>query len=167
MDPQGDIMNPTQIAASILAFSAFLAGCIGGPNKEGESAPDFALTDVDGKAVSLASFSGKPVVIMFGAAVGCESCRAFSKEVLAPLAREHPNVGLLMISIQPTDTAEDFRNLRNDVGATWPLALDTDRVAQRYGIHRLTTVVVLDADHTIVLQETEPKTSEVREALVL
>lgn len=161
-------MNTKQIAASLLAFSAFLAGCIGAPNKEGEPAPDFTLTDLDGKTVSLASFSGKPVVMMFGAAVGCESCRAFSKDVLAPLAREHPNdVGLLMISIQPTDTAEDFRNLRNDVGATWPLALDTDRVAQRYGIHRLTTVVVLDADHTIVLQKTEPKASEVREALAL
>lgn len=161
-------MKIPKLVASMLAASAFLAGCLGGPQTVGQQAPDFSLKDADGGDVSLSAFAGKPVVMMFGAAVGCESCRAFSKDVLAPLAREEGgNLGLLMISIQPTDTADDLRALRAEVGATWPLALDTDRVAQRYAVHRLTTVVVLDADHKVVLQKVEPREAEVREALAL
>ena len=103
---------------------------------------------------------------MFGAAVGCESCRAFSKDVLKPLAaKTNGSVGILMLSIEPTETVQDLRQLKEAVGATWPVALDTDRAAQRYGVHALTTVVVLNKDHDVVLEEVDPSASKVRQAL--
>ena len=39
----------------------------GGPLKVGSPAPNFALTDVDGHSVSLASLRGKPVLVNFWA----------------------------------------------------------------------------------------------------
>lgn len=140
-----------------------IAGCT---SPSGGTAPDFTVKDTDGNPISLKALEGKPAVIMFGAAIGCESCKVFSKNVLKPLAQEtNGSVQLLMLSVVPSETDQDLNNLKREVGATWPLARDTDRVAQRYGISSLTTVVVINAQHDITLKEVEPSLGKVREKL--
>lgn len=142
-----------------------VAGCTGGTSG---GAPDFTVHDTEGNTVALSDLEGKPVVIMFGAAVGCEACKAYSKNVLQPLAQDtNGSVQLLMLSIASGETDQDLRQLKAETGATWPFARDTDRVAQRYGVYTLTTIVVLDAEHTIALKEVEPSASKVRDRLDL
>lgn len=150
----------------LLPIAALLiAGCTGA--KTG-AAPDFSVTDTDGQTLALSALDGKPVVIMFGAAIGCESCKVYSKTVLKPLAQDTGgSVQLLMLSVVPSETDQDLRDLKAETGATWPFARDTDRVAERYGVRSLTTVVVIDDAHEIVLAEVEPSGQKVREKLGL
>ena len=60
-----------------------LAGVPTGPAPiVGEPAPDFAATDVDGKAVRVSDFKGKVVWLTFGAS-WCQPCRAENPDIKA------------------------------------------------------------------------------------
>lgn len=158
-------MNP--IVATSIATLLALAGCIGG-NNVGNAAPDFSLTDSTGRTLSLDSYEGKPLVMMFGSVNSCESCIVVAKNVIKPLLQETGGqVASLTISMFPGESDEDLEKFRKENGATWDFARDTDSVGQRYGITQLTTVVVLDSSHKIVLQKVEPSKAEIRAALGL
>lgn len=149
----------------LTTLAVLIAGCTGA---SGGSAPDFSVRDTEGKTISLEELEGQAVVIMFGAAIGCESCKIYSKNVLRPLAQEtNGSVQILMLSIVSSETDQDLRDLKREVNATWPLARDTDRVAQRDSVYSLTTIAVIDADHDLVLKKVEPSLAEVKEKLGL
>lgn len=160
-------MKNVLVAASI-AGVLLLAGCFG-TNNVGKPAPAFSLTSSTGKALTLDTYAGQPLVMMFGSVNGCESCIAEAKNVIKPLLQEtNGKVSSLTISILPSEESnQDLEKFKQDNGATWDFARDTDSVAQRYGATQLTTVVVLDATHRIVLQKVEPSKAEIRGALGL
>ena len=73
--------------------------------KAGEKAPDFGLTDLDGKTYTLKDFRGKTVVVDFWA-TWCPDCREEIDD-LVRIHKEHPEVEFLGISFD-TD-AEQLR----------------------------------------------------------
>lgn len=61
----------TAVATLLLLLSAILLGCGSDSGAEtGNDAPDFTLPDARGGEVSLADFSGQPVLLFFHMAVG-------------------------------------------------------------------------------------------------
>ncbi|MDA0270039.1 MAG: thioredoxin-dependent thiol peroxidase [Chloroflexi bacterium] len=98
----------------------------------GDSAPDFSLTDQDGKIHSLAKYAGKTVVLYFypkDDTPGCtkEAC-SFRDNHDAILAKSAVVLGV------SADDAESHQAFREKFDLPFPLLVDADKtVATAYG----------------------------------
>jgi peroxiredoxin len=72
---------------------------------ESPMAPDFDLIAEDGKKVSLASFSGKPVLLIFYLGHNCEHC-VEQLNAFAPMAGEFKSAGISLAAIGPEPLVE-------------------------------------------------------------
>ena len=102
----------------------------------GAPAPDFTLPDQDGNEVSLSSFRGRTVVLVFYpqdfSDVGTDQLSVY-QEVLGEI--EERGAALVGISV---DSAFAHRAFRKQVGATFPLLADfhpKGEVARAYGVY--------------------------------
>ena len=106
-------------------------------------APDFALTDVDGRTWRLDDYRGRVLIINFWA-TWCPPCRAempSMQRVQARLARD----GIALVAISVGDDARAIRAFLAEVPVTFPLPMDPDsRIAQRYPMIGLPTTFVVD-----------------------
>lgn len=119
-------------------------------------APDFALLDQEGKAVSLRDFRGRPAVLVFYPAAWSSVCGdqlTLYNEVL-PLFEEH-NAQVLAISVDGKWCQKAFAENRN---LRFPLLSDFEpkgAVARLYGVYNAEgglaqrALFVLDAEGTI------------------
>ncbi len=72
---------------------------------EAPSAPDFDLIAEDGAKVSLASFSGKPVILIFYLGHNCEHC-VEQLNAFAPVADKFKSAGIKLAAIGPEPLVE-------------------------------------------------------------
>jgi peroxiredoxin Q/BCP len=100
----------------------------------GDPAPDFTLTDADGREVSLSDLRGQRVIIYFYPAAmtpGCtkEACDfRDSRQVLA-------DAGFAVLGISPDRTAK-LASFRDREGLTFPLLSDPDKTVHKaYGAY--------------------------------
>jgi len=126
----------------------------------GDPAPDFTLTDADGKEVSLSSFRGQRVIVYFYPAAmtpGCTKQACDFRDSLADLN----SAGITVLGISPDQPAKLAR-FRDKESLTFPLLSDPDHaVLEAYGaygekkLYGKTTVgvirstFVIDVDGTI------------------
>ena len=135
-----------------------------GPVQVGEPAPTFALTDLDGRRVSLAQLKGKPVLINFWA-TWCVPCR---DEL--PLIRDeylaHRTEGLEVVAINWGDeSAGTVRSFWKRLSLQPAPVLDPDGSASRaYGVTLSSTglpvSVLVARDGTVSSYEPFPLTRE-------
>jgi len=71
------------------------------------AAPDFTLTDGEGKKVSLRQYRGKPLVVIFYLGAGCAHCIE-QLVAYAPLAAEFKQAGIELLAVS-TDTASGLQ----------------------------------------------------------
>jgi thioredoxin-dependent peroxiredoxin len=100
----------------------------------GDPAPDFTLTDADGRQISLASLRGQRVIVYFYPAAmtpGCtkEACDfRDSRQALA-------DAGFAVLGISP-DSPAKLAKFREREGLTFPLLSDPDKtVHEAYGAY--------------------------------
>lgn len=103
------------------------------------SAPTFELRSVDGqlvsfdklRGVSLASFRGRPTVVLFWGA-WCEQCTLELPRLLE-LHRRYPEVAI--VGILYKEAPDVGRDTAQKAGVDWPTLVDPDgRVAAEYGV---------------------------------
>jgi peroxiredoxin len=127
----------------------------GNSNVNGQKAPVFTLTDIDGNAVSLETFLGKVVVLdFFYIRCGyCDDQFLELEEIYQSYSRD--NVEIISISIDPTydtiDRLKEFKTGPNqysslDYEISWILTRDTSDVSTKYGINAAPTTVIIDKE---------------------
>lgn len=119
----------------------------------GEEVPDFTLPSVAGEDVSLSSYNGKVVVVLFWAS-DTDSKRDRSVEllrVIESIFQEHADKGVTALSINfDKDGREGTADLIKQNGITVPALLDeTGTVYGSYGVFILPSVAIVNKDGTL------------------
>jgi len=113
-------------------------------------APSFILTDLSGEKVSIASLSGKLVLLNFWA-TWCGPCRT-EMPGMERLWQHYRDRGLEVIAVSIDNTGEkhiaDFVRLLN---LSYPILLDPNsQVADRYAVNGLPTSYLIDGKGQVI-----------------
>ncbi len=119
----------------------------------GDKAPDFTLSSLDGKEISLGSREGKIVILLLWS-TDTESKRERSAELLSVVQAvldEHGDEGVTAISINvDKDDRDAIAGVVEKSGAKFPTLLDSaGQVYGSYGVFILPTVGIVGKDGTL------------------
>lgn len=118
-------------------------------NLLGKRAPDFALTDLDGKTVRLSQFQGKVVVLVFWA-FWCDTWKETSDTLKALQGKFSPTyMQILCIAVDPS-WKEIGQRMLSRTKRSFPILLDRGRrVSKLYGVNKVPTIFLLDKNGVI------------------
>lgn len=115
--------------------------------KAGTPAPLFQLPDVNGRAVSLDSYRGRQLLLVF-TDPHCGPCDRVSEE-LARLDQEHRNNGLAFMMVA-RGAAEENRRKTEDFGIEFPVVLQEKwKLSKEYGIFTTPAAFLVGKDGVI------------------
>lgn len=106
----------------------------------GETAPDFTVELIDGGTFTLSDARGAPVVLNLWAS-WCSPCREEIPAISA-FADSNPDVAVIGVAVEDLEQAS--REFAAEIGAGYPLALDTDNVADTYPYLGLPATYIID-----------------------
>jgi peroxiredoxin/tetratricopeptide (TPR) repeat protein len=127
---------------AILAASALV---LTGP-QVGSAAPEFHLTTLDGKHLSLSDFRGKTLVINTWA-TWCPPCREETPDLIATAKRLTAGHDVAFLGVDSTEEAPIVRAFVASKPLPYPQAIDGDKTFEKtYDIHAFPTTYVIDAN---------------------
>lgn len=91
----------------------------------GDTAPEFSLSDADGRTVALADYRGRSVVVYFYPAASTPGCTKEACDFRDSLA-ELNDAGFEVLGISPDKPAK-LASFRDAQGITFPLLSDPDK----------------------------------------
>ena len=143
--------------ASPVPGSGSVAPASTGPGVQiGQAAPDFVgadgvtplLTDLDGKQIRLADFTGRPLWIVFWA-TWCSPCQQEASDIRAAY-HAHMDDGLAVLAIDVQEPAAAARTFINDRDLDYDIGLDpAATVKAEYGALALPSHIFIDGSGTI------------------
>ena len=108
------------------------------------SAPDFTVYDVEGNAVKLSDYFGKPIVLNFFAS-WCGPCRSEMPAFQAEFNANGDEIVFLFVSLD--DTMQDAKDFIDRQGYTFPILHDTNgSAAIAYGVRSFPTTVFISRE---------------------
>jgi len=115
--------------------------------RDGEPAPAFTLSDLSGRAVSLADYRNKKVVLHFFA-TWCGVCKAELPSVRAVQRGLDADEVLLAIAAD-SDEPEALRRFAREHELDYPILLATDEVLRDYGVNRYPANYYVNGDGSV------------------
>jgi peroxiredoxin len=116
----------------------------------GDTAPDFAAKDVDGKVIVLSSLAGGPVILRFFE-TNCRFCKA-DTPVFTEFYKNHRDRGLQILYVGSFyENEESLRTFARELGTTFPVILDNAaKLADLYGIRAYPQTLFIGPDRKIL-----------------
>jgi thiol-disulfide isomerase/thioredoxin len=118
----------------------------------GKPFPDFSVTDLAGKPLSVANYKGKVVLVDFWA-TWCGPCRAELPNVVATYAKYHDQ-GFEIIGVSLDQDKDKLVAFTKENNMTWPQYFDgqgwQNKVAVQYSIESIPATVLIDAQGNII-----------------
>ncbi len=112
-------------------------------------APDFRLKDIKGQEVNLSSLRDRPVLLVFGT-TWCPYCREEIPRI-KEIYRQGREKKLEVLNIYINETESKVTDFAARYELPYPVLLDKDgRVAERYQVRGVPTLVLLDRQGKIV-----------------
>ena len=122
--------------------------------KVGDVAPDFTLTMTDGSTFTLSEQRGKVVMLQFTAG-WCGVCRKEMPHIESDIWQPNKdNKDFVLVGIDREEALEDILPFIQEVGTTYPIAMDTNAdVFAQYALREsgITRNVLIDRDGRIVM----------------
>jgi thiol-disulfide isomerase/thioredoxin len=113
-----------------------------------DPAPDFKLTALDGKPLTLAALQGKVVLLNFWA-TWCGPCRAEVPDLVALQDRYQGHLQIIGLNVD--DEEADIKQYVEETGINYPVAMTSNDVRIQFGgIPALPTSFVLDMEGRVV-----------------
>ncbi len=116
--------------------------------KEGNLAPDFELTTLEGETVQLSDYRGDKVMLNFWA-TWCPPCRA----EMPDMEKFYNNEDVKILAVNLTNTEEsreDVKEFNEEFGLTFPILMDEKlNVANQYQIQPIPTSYMIDSNGVI------------------
>ena len=133
--------------SSILLIIALVPASVLGQTVK---APQFKLTDINGRTVRLSDYRGKVVLINFWA-TWCPPCRAEMPD-LVRLQREHGKEGLQIIGITyPPEQRARVRRFARGLKVNYPIILGTREIKARFSSDEtLPLTIVINRDGKVI-----------------
>ncbi|MEI7767967.1 MAG: TlpA disulfide reductase family protein [Phycisphaerae bacterium] len=134
--------------------------------QQGQVAPDFSISALDGRRVSLSDYSGKVVILDFWAS-WCPPCQE-SLPHIASLATnaELARRGLVVLAVNEQEAAETIRAFVEQQHLALTVLRDADgTVARSYAVSSMPTTVIIGRDRVVqtVLTGLSPDSAKVLE----
>jgi thiol-disulfide isomerase/thioredoxin len=145
-------------AALLLFFAPALAGAQAAPQPDNQPvirfvrnpdpAPEFKLTALDGKPLTIAALQGKVIFLNFWA-TWCGPCRAEIPDLIA--LQDRYKGRLQIIGLNVDDEEADIQKYVDETGINYPVAMTSNDVRIQFGgIPALPTSFVLDTEGRVV-----------------
>lgn len=116
------------------------------------SAPDFSVTDLSGRKLTLADYRGKVVMFNFWA-TWCGPCREEIPDFVE-LQNRYRNQGLTILGISMDDDPAPVREFYERYRMNYPVAMGNDALADRFGgILGLPTTFLIGRDGRIFAKQ--------------
>ncbi len=94
-------------------------------------APNFSLSDLDGRQIALADYRGRVVLLNFWA-TWCEPCRKEIPEFIGFQKNYSPG-GFQVLGISMDDDAKPIAKFRNEFHVNYPILMGNAAVGESYG----------------------------------
>src|SRR5438132_8753166 len=99
---------------------------------QGQPAPEFALTSLDGKTLKLSDYRGKAVLLNFWA-TWCEPCK-IEMPWFVDLQKKYGPQGLQVIGVAMDDApSKDIADFSQKMGVNYPVLIGKEEVGTQYG----------------------------------
>ncbi|MDM5192823.1 thiol-disulfide oxidoreductase ResA [Bacillus hominis] len=125
----------------------------------GKEAPNFVVTDLEGKKIELKDLKGKGVFLNFWG-TWCKPCE---KEMpyMNELYPKYKEKGVEIIALDADETDIAVKNFVNQYGLKFPVAIDKgQKIIGTYGVGPLPTSFLIDKDGKVVEQIIGEQTKE-------
>jgi peroxiredoxin len=113
----------------------------------GAPLPDFTLTGLDGKEVTLsvALTEKKGAVVVFWSST-CSHCVRYDK-ILNTFAERHPDLAFFVLASRHGETADDVKKAAKERKITYPIILDPmGKVAAKWYTHQTPRAFLMDSE---------------------
>ncbi len=125
-------------------------------------APDFTVYDIDGNAVKLSDFYGKPLIINFWAS-WCGPCQMEMPEFQSAYEEYGDEINFVIVDMTDgqRETVEKASSFISENGYTFPVYYDTDMdAAATYAVYTLPATYFADSEGYLVAHAKSMLTAE-------
>jgi thiol-disulfide isomerase/thioredoxin len=128
----------------------FLGGALTQAADSKKAAPDWQLSDVDGKPVKLSDFKGKVVILDFWA-TWCPPCRAEIPGFVS-IQKKYADKGFTMIGVSLDQQGPSVvKSFMHSFGMNYPVVMGNPKIVVDYGgITAIPTTFVIDRQGNVV-----------------
>jgi thiol-disulfide isomerase/thioredoxin len=140
-------------ALVVVSLSLVLFSCSksdeGAPLKKAENkgAPDFKLPDMDGRALSMADYKGKVVLLDFWA-TWCPPCQMAIPHLI-DLQQKYGDKGLVVLGLSLDSEAKDVVAFLQTRSINYPIVQCDLATKQAYGVSSIPRIFIVDRQGTI------------------